>query len=581
MCLPRLGDGWPGAGRVWLGRGRTGQTRYHTLQQAFRTPLERWRKSLRPCRRKEFMPRALPCFLTCLPALVLAATIPVCAAVAQSTPATPPPSAQTPEKRITPDQAQELFKSVDALLHFASSTTGLEIKSPVKRALSSRAEVEAYLQDKLNDDKDAKRMEQSEVVLKKFGLLDRDFQLRPFLMELLKEQIAGYYDPKTKTVYILNWVDPETQKPVLVHELTHALQDQRVHLESWSDQTPEDVSHNASEDNEHLARDEMDTARDAVTEGQAMAVFVNYALRPSGQTLLTAPEIVQKMEDQMNSTADSPVLARAPLLLSQSLIFPYQEGLGFTQDLWMDKGRDAAFAGALDHPPSSSWEVMNPRYYEQHRQPPVLLMPNIHPLVDARYRPIDIGQIGQLDLRILATLYGGASAARKLTPAWDGGIYWAGQLRSATAQQQSQTGSVALLYLSAWTSAAAARVFASLEARELALKYDNARPIPQQDGDDRVYSTSEGMVLIRIQDRMVFVAESFELDTARKLAELLLGAQGAGEMRMAGEAAPRGAGSTDAIPARAVMAPTLSAPFAHFFASCGWMKAALPQVGAR
>ena len=30
------------------------------------------------------------------------------------------------------------------------------------------------------------------------------------------------------------------------------------------------------------------------------------------------------------------------------------------------------------------------------------LLPNIHPLVDKLYKPYDIGQIGQLDLHILA-----------------------------------------------------------------------------------------------------------------------------------------------------------------------------------
>lgn len=482
-------------------------------------------------------------------------------------PSSSAPSPATAEKRITPEQAQKLFKSVDELLQFASFNTGLPIQAPVKRALSSRAEVEKYLLDKLNDDQDARRMQQSEVVLKKFGLLDRDFHLRAFLLELLKEQIAGYYDPKTQTVYILNWVDPETQKPVLVHELTHALQDQRVHLETWSDQTPETISHTASDDNDHIARDEMDTARDAVTEGQAMAVFVNYELKPTGRSLLNDPALVQKLEDQMSSTSGSPVLARAPLLLSQSLIFPYQDGLGFTQDLWMDQGRDAAFAGALDHPPSSSWQIINPRFFEQGRQPPIPILPDIHPLVDALYRPIDIGQIGQLDLRILTTLYGGPSAARSLSSAWNGGLYWAGQLRSATTPEaQSKTASIALLYLSEWTHPAAARAFAALDARELALKYDNVRPIPQSDPDDRVYSTSEGTVLIRTHGNYVLTAESFDLDTARKLADLVIGAQGTGELRMASRGGEH---------AKPVFATTLTAPYIRFFAACGMMKAAL------
>jgi hypothetical protein len=97
-------------------------------------------------------------------------------------------------------------------------------------------------------------MQRDEIVLKKFGLLDRDFALKPFLLALLTEQVEAYYDSKTKTVNMLDWVDIDEQKPVLAHELTHALQDQRVDLEKWNDQTPDDVSTNAGEDSDHLPR---------------------------------------------------------------------------------------------------------------------------------------------------------------------------------------------------------------------------------------------------------------------------------------------------------------------------------------
>lgn len=472
------------------------------------------------------------------------------------------------ETHITPDQAKQLFQSVDELLRFASDDTGLPIKHEVKRTLTTRAEVEKYLLDKMNDDQDAKRMQRGEIVLKKFGLLDRDFNLKPFLLALLKEQIAGYYDSKTKTVYMLDWVDPETQKPVLVHELTHALQDQHTDLEKWSSQTPDEPSHSVSEDNDHLAKDELDTARTAALEGQAMAVFVDYSLKPLGKSLVKDPEIL----DQINkmtaaSTDDSPVLARAPLLLSESLLFPYKEGLSFEQDVWMDKGRQAAFAGVLDRPPSSSWEVMNPRNYEQQKPSPVLVMPDIHPLVDKTYRAYDIGQVGQLDLRILATIYGGEGAARDLTPAWDGGIYWAGQKLSAkTAAEQASTGSVALFYLSAWKNPSAAEAFARMYAEEIGRKYsgvklDNSAAQPDADGgQETVFTTNEGPVVITIRDRFVFVSESFDLPLARKLADMLIGIQGTGEIR------------TASIP---VPDRTLSQSTVSFLHSCGVMRAVL------
>ena len=277
-------------------------------------------------------------------------------------------------------------------------------------------------------------------MLKKFGLLDRDFALKPFLLALLKEQIEAYYDSKTKTVNMLDWVDIDEQKPVLAHELTHALQDQHSDLEKWNDQTPDDVSLNSAGDTDHLAKDEMDTAREAVAEGQATAVMMDYILKPMGKSLVKDPEVMDVVKQQMTASEDSPVLARAPLLLSESLLFPYREGLSFEQDVWMDQGQTAAFAGALDHPPTSSWEIINPREYEKRHIPAVPLLPDIHPLVDKLYKPYDIGQVGQLDVHILDRALRRRRAARDLTPAWDGGLYWAGQRLSAkTPAEQAST----------------------------------------------------------------------------------------------------------------------------------------------
>ena len=469
------------------------------------------------------------------------------------------------ETHITADQAKELFRSVDELTKFASEETGLPIRKEVKRTLTTRVAVEKYLSEKFDEDEDAKRMQRGEIVLKKFGLLDRDFDLKPFMLALLKEQIAGYYDSKTKTVYMLDWIDAETQKPVLAHELTHALQDQHTDLEKWNNQEPSDLSHNATEDNEHLVKDEWDTARTAALEGQAMTVFLDYSLKPTGKSLVGNPEILEQMQQQMQGTDDSPVLARAPLLLSESLLFPYKDGLSFEQDVWMDKGKKAAFAGVLDRPPASSWEVINPRLYEQGKQSPVLALPDIHPLVDKEYKPYDVGQMGQLDLRILAQIFGGDAAARELTPAWDGGVYWAGQKVSAkTTAEQAATSSIALFYLSAWKNGASARVFARMYAEQLGRKYSGvklaAADKDQAAQDEVVYTTSEGPVVITVHDKYVFVSESFDLGTARKLRDLLIDGQGTGEIRTAG-LQQQGSG--------------LSRSWVNFLHSCGMMKAAL------
>src|SRR3984885_2462741 len=151
-----------------------------------------------------------------------------------------PPAAEKPEVKITPRQAQELFHSVDEILAFDSKQTGLPIKKEVKRRLTSRDEVEGYLTKHMKD-QDVKRLQRSELVLKKFGLLPRDFELEKLLVALLREQVAGYYDPKTKTVNLLDWVPMDQQEPVMAHELTHALQDQSIHLDKWMQKGEKDL----------------------------------------------------------------------------------------------------------------------------------------------------------------------------------------------------------------------------------------------------------------------------------------------------------------------------------------------------
>jgi hypothetical protein len=497
--------------------------------------------------------------------LALVFAFAVCA-YAQNTPPVLDSQPPAPQKdtRITPQQTKELFSSLKQILSFASDDTQLQIHHEVKRRLITRDEVEKYILEKFRDDKDAKRMQREEIVLKKFGLLDRDFQLQPFLVSLLKEQIAGYYDNKTKTVNLLDWVSPEEQKPVMAHELTHALQDQHTDLDRWEPEETDSIAKNVTEDNQRLEIDERDTARDAVLEGQAMAVYLDYTLKPMGKSLLIAPDVMRTPKDDTDVSGSSPVMARAPLLLQQSLLFPYRDGLGFEQRLLKDKGAQYAFAGVLDRPPSTSYEIMNPRAYERSTPVPLLKMPDVHGLLDPDYQPYDIGVMGELDVRILTELFGGPDAAAMLTPQWKGGVYYAVQSRKAvTPEQQAATSSVALLYLSAWRSEGTANEFAKLYGRELNKKYSGVvrDPASESSADEQVYNGSEGPVLIVRQGNQVFISESFDMTTARKLQFLFFGAQQSGDTQQAAHLTPPADELTDQL--------------TRLIASCGMMKASL------
>src|SRR5437762_5016356 len=284
----------------------------------------------------------------------------VLAALASAQSAPPPPSpvqqqkaagegagaratqTQEAEQKISPQEAEELFRSVDDILQFASKDSSLPIKQPVKRTLTSRDQVVAYITKHMAEDEDAQRLRRSELVLKKFGLLPRDFDLQTFLLALLREQVAGYYDPKTKTVNLLDWVDVEQQRPVLAHELTHALQDQSFGLEKWMKAGAGELAVNRKDSTQaDIESDEAAAARQAVVEGQAMVVLIDYMLEPTGQSLKDSPQIVEALKQGMLvGTADSIQFHNAPLYLKEALTFPYRFGIDFVADVLVKRSEE-------------------------------------------------------------------------------------------------------------------------------------------------------------------------------------------------------------------------------------------------
>ncbi len=486
------------------------------------------------------------------------------AAAAQAAPET-----AAPKPHISAAQAKELFRSVDTILRFDAKDTGLPIHRPVKRRLMTREQVVAFLKKKMDEDKDTARIERSAIVLEKFGLLPRHFELRPFLLKLLGEQVAGFYDSKTKTVNLLDWIDADSQKPVLAHELTHALQDQYqgargVDLDKWENAGPDGTAQNVGQDREHIRFDETDSAREAVLEGQAMVAYLDWGLGGRGQSLRTLPAIqLESMNDATGKDADSPILSSAPLVLRESLLFPYQEGLVFEQTLLKSRGTQGAFAAVLNRPPSTTWEILHPEAYLRGVQPPLLQMPDLHPLLDADWAPYDVGVMGALDVRMLGEALGDKGAGADAALAWDGGLYYAAQSRSAffpgkTEAARNDPASIALVYLSRWKTAAAATAFANVYRASLPKRYKDLKTV-EQTGMRSLFSTEEGPVLVAQGDRYVFVSQSLPVPLAEKTMALMIGVQG-------------GAGIA------AQLGESVTAPLRRFLARQATLRAAMSQV---
>jgi hypothetical protein len=454
-------------------------------------------------------------------------------------------SAQAPpETRISPQQAEELFRSVDEIIKFSSQDTGLPIRHEVKRRLISRDQLTSYLEKHMEEDKDSQRLKRSELVLKKFGLLPRNFDLHAFLLALLREQVAGYYDVKTKTVNLLDWVDAEQQKPVLAHELTHALQDQSFHLEKWMKAGEVDLGTSKKNPTpEDIERDEAQTVRQAVAEGQAMAVLVDYMLAPTGQSLTTSPQIVEALKAGMLvGTADSVQFQNAPIFLKELLTFPYRYGLDFVSDVLSKDGKQKAFAGILANPPRTTREIMEPKTYLAGEHIAPLPLPNFSELLK-NYDKFDVGSMGEFDVALLLDEYAGADTAKSLYPEWRGGYYYAARPKS------DRNAPLAIAYVSRWADGAVAQKFADIYRESLKKRYRSIRLVnlngsktaqgSQPSARQRAWLTEDGDVVIDVAGPTVFITESIDDVTSANLRDAVLSRSAVSESKaLQGEVPP-------------------------------------------
>src|SRR5678816_4093703 len=133
-------------------------------------------------------------------------------------------------------QNAAIVSTTAAMLKETSELRELSILKAVKSGAQSRTDIERMIIKNLDADTTPAEMHAAEVLLRAFGLAPKDFAYRAFLIKLLTEQVAGYYDPKAQQFYLADWIELEGQKPVMAHELTHALQDQHFNLkrfENW------------------------------------------------------------------------------------------------------------------------------------------------------------------------------------------------------------------------------------------------------------------------------------------------------------------------------------------------------------
>ena len=192
--------------------------------------------------------------------------------------------------------------------------TGLKFKTPPKLEVRSRAQVRDFLLTKFNESTPAEEMRGEEMAYKLFGLIPDSLQLRPFLLDLLTEQIVGYYDPQTKVLYVVEGAAEDMAGMVVSHELIHALQDQYVNLDSIQKAT---------------GNSDRQAAAQAVMEGHATYIQVKTSL--GGEDISSRlPGGWEQMREMIREGQTSmPMFSTAPMAIQESLIFPYLSGAEF------------------------------------------------------------------------------------------------------------------------------------------------------------------------------------------------------------------------------------------------------------
>lgn len=249
-------------------------------------------------------------------------------------------------QRLVVTDDPELARVASALLPDLARRSGLELKAPVRLARRSRTELISYLRGQLDRELPEARARDVEDSYRLLGLTPDGFDLRSVLLSVYTEQVAGFYDPDSTALFVMDDQPAAALETVLIHELVHAVQDQSVDLDALT-------SRERGNDRQ--------TAAQAAIEGHATLVMMEY-LAESAQhrpvDLTRIPDFSTQVRPALAALGDQyPALSGAPRVIQESLLFPYLEGAGWVQRLWRERGGRPSPLGA--ELPQSTEQVLS------------------------------------------------------------------------------------------------------------------------------------------------------------------------------------------------------------------------------
>lgn len=286
---------------------------------------------------------------------------------------------------------------VDSLAPLVEDAVGLEFTMPPVSAIRTPEQVRAYVVAKLNQELPPEKLVGIQTAYRLFGLLPDTLELGPVIVELLAQQVVGFYDPDSSMLFVVEGSDPLQVRLVVAHELVHALQGQHLPLsdllkaKGFNDQS---------------------MATQSILEGQA-----NYA----SLALFTGPDAVSRPEfweevRRVSRSAQGSLPPGLPTLLREWLIFPYVGGGEFMR--WWESSPLADTVPFGPRMPTSTEQILHPTRYARGDHPFALVFTDA--TADVAYED----ELGEFEIRILqAELAGGEVLASALPLGWAGDRY--------------------------------------------------------------------------------------------------------------------------------------------------------------
>jgi hypothetical protein len=247
-------------------------------------------------------------------------------------------------------------------------------------------------------------------VLNKLGLVPANIDYVDFTLKLLTEQVSGYYDPGRKKFFIASWLPLDQQKPVMVHELTHALQDQYFDLSTIMKR-----DRKAQDDDRVLAHQ-------AIMEGDGMAVMLNYLLEPAGRNFAQIPDLVFVMRSQFwGMESQFQVFSSAPMYMKEILLFPYGYGGAFLQKVWAKDPSWSAVNRLYTDLPTSTEQIIHPeKYLAQRDNPKPVVLEDPSPALGSAWKQTYKNTLGEFSLFLVLKQFIPEEQARRAATGWGG-----------------------------------------------------------------------------------------------------------------------------------------------------------------